>query len=86
MKRTEKVLIKNSSTPLTKGMAQSRQDIDTEAINYLQTNVAPTISSMTGSVSQVIDRMPQEYKNTIQTKVNELKQAAASQMLLAKRK
>jgi hypothetical protein len=97
LKRTEKNLIKNSSTPLTKSMSQTKQDVDTEAINYLQTNVAPTISTMTGSVSQVIDKMPQEYKSTIQAKVNELKQAAASQniilsdndilqMLLAKRK
>lgn len=78
MKKAEKMLIKTGTGPGATSRRAVEQDTYGNAMTELQTKVAPTISPMTGSVKQIIDRLSPENREAIQSKVDQLKQQAAA--------
>jgi hypothetical protein len=58
----------------------NRSKID-DAMGYIQTRIAPTFSTMTGSVKQILDQLPPELRSTIEEKIGEVKKRAYAQRI-----
>lgn len=72
-KLTEKGLRKNK--PLSEAVpseADVQQEVLTPAIGYIQTRIAPTLS-VNGTVNQILERLPEEYKNVVSQAVEKAK-------------
>lgn len=83
LKKTEGLLIKQGAGPIAKSRKTASENMLEEATNFIQTNIAPKMSGMHGSVRQIISQLPPKYQGPIQEKISDLKnQAAARNMML----
>lgn len=82
LKKTERELIKTGKGPVAQSRRAASQAMLKEATNFIQSNIAPRISTMHGSVKQVIEQLPPKYQGPIQEKIAELKNVAAERSVI----